>query len=466
MLFSSSLALQGLPAVADEVHRCHDRPATLVGTEDDDTLNGTNNKDVIVGLGGNDTLNGLDDTDLICGGDGSDVIFGGPGFHDELVGEAGDDHLIGNAGEFDEASYLSSPNPVFVDLLIGRAEGVGIDTLVDIQRVVGSPYSDDLIGDQFKNYLLALGGNDRVDGAAGDDHLSGAAGEDVLVGGNGDDSLSGDEWRAEQGPDSMDGGQGSDSVGYGAEDAGTIEANLTKDRVIHENGALDEVVDVENVYAENGPSVLVGDEGPNRLMTSGYRGSTVLGRGGNDYLEGSWGSGTLKGGRGADAIDVDIHWNGIAGNDTVAGGPGRDRIITGLGNKKIDGGKGKDTVDFSWLESVHVDLVRGTATGQAFPYEPHVTLAKVENVIGTGRYGELGPDILVGDSNANKLIGLNGNDRIFGGEGDDLLRGGSGTDFIDGGNGYDACGSGEETHNCEATAPPYSGTLQNTPRTP
>jgi Ca2+-binding RTX toxin-like protein len=77
---------------------CNGKPATMVGTNGNDSLSGTPAKDVIVGLGGNDTLAGRGGNDLICGGQGNDKLKGGSG-NDNLVGQQGKDALLGGYGK-------------------------------------------------------------------------------------------------------------------------------------------------------------------------------------------------------------------------------------------------------------------------------------------------------------------------------------------------------------------------------
>ncbi len=118
---------------------CLDIPATIVGTNDDDTLVGTNRDDVIVGLGGNDVIVGLNGNDLICGGAGQDTILGGNGL-DALYGGDGDDTLQGDNGK---------------DVIDGGA------------------------------------GNDTIEGGNGEDTIDGGDGDhDVCDGGNGMDNVS------------------------------------------------------------------------------------------------------------------------------------------------------------------------------------------------------------------------------------------------------------------------------------
>lgn len=76
---------------------CDGRPATIVGTNGNDTLRGTSRADVIDARGGHDRIVGRGGNDIICGGDGNDTIYGAGG-QDRLHGGAGRDSLDGGAG--------------------------------------------------------------------------------------------------------------------------------------------------------------------------------------------------------------------------------------------------------------------------------------------------------------------------------------------------------------------------------
>ena len=52
--------------------------------------------------------------------------------------------------------------------------GAGLDTLIGIERLIGSSGNDTLTGDSLAN---------RIDGGAGDDTIDGGAGNDILIGG-------------------------------------------------------------------------------------------------------------------------------------------------------------------------------------------------------------------------------------------------------------------------------------------
>jgi Ca2+-binding RTX toxin-like protein len=154
--------------------------ANITGTAGDDELNGTAGNDLIRGLGGNDrlfgeagddTLEGGDGNDRLYGGEGNDILEGGEGDRDRLRGGAGDDTLDGGAGDRDRAEYGDDPAGVIANLATGTAtDGWGdTDTLIGIERLVGSGFADTLTGDDGDNLLRGGMGDDVIDGGGGRD---------------------------------------------------------------------------------------------------------------------------------------------------------------------------------------------------------------------------------------------------------------------------------------------------------
>ena len=71
----------------------------------------------------------------------------------------------------------------------------------------------------------------------------------------------------------------------------------------------------------------------------------ILGRGGDDEIDGDDGSDRLFGGKGDDDIDGDDGDDrlfGGAGNDDLDGDDGQDRLAGGRGDDTLDGGAGND----------------------------------------------------------------------------------------------------------------------------
>jgi RTX calcium-binding nonapeptide repeat (4 copies) len=215
------------PVAQAQGRLCFAREATITGTDGPDILQGTPGNDVILGLGGDDVVFGGKGNDRICSGGGADSITGGPGAdridgnadadtiaagggkdlanggtgndsigggsgRDRLVGQGGSDVLDGGGGR-DWVGYFLARGDVRANLSTHRASGEGLDTIVHVEDLEGSPYDDVLVGDAGRNeidggngsdVLLGYDATDRLLGGRGDDTLRGGAGADVL-----DDSL-------------------------------------------------------------------------------------------------------------------------------------------------------------------------------------------------------------------------------------------------------------------------------------
>lgn len=165
---------------------------TIAGANDAPTITGTSGNDTLIGTGDNDIVTGLEGHDVIDGGVGNDSLSGGDG-SDYLIGGDGND-LIDGGADNDAAVYDGAASGVVVDLTVqGVAQntgGGGIDTLISIEHLVGSHYSDTLIGDTSDNTLFDVyGGDDQLFGNDGNDYLLSGQGNDTLDGGLGTDTL-------------------------------------------------------------------------------------------------------------------------------------------------------------------------------------------------------------------------------------------------------------------------------------
>jgi Ca2+-binding RTX toxin-like protein len=261
---------------------CLGEPATLVGTDGNDTITGTSGDDVIAVLGGDDVVvsGGSSDYDLVCGGDGNDSLIstaGGEAFIEWTVvsGDAGNDRIQGNRETITEADYEESPEPVTVNLGAGTESGWGNDTLIRVDIADGSQFNDVLTGSDQE--FEGLYGN------AGDDTISGLGGVDYLGG--------------EAGTNSIDGGPGSDWLDYWDAPSGA-RVDLAK-RTAASGWGTDSFRSMENVYGSKHADTFIGNAGPNRFS----------GNKGNDRLYGAKGKDVLLGQDGRDRAD---------------GGPARD----------------------------------------------------------------------------------------------------------------------------------------------
>lgn len=134
----------------------------------------------VIKADGTDTLTGITH---IKGGAGNDTLAGG-GY---LAGGAGNNTLMGY-GTDAYAHYNQTNGRVVVDLRQdAHGEGHttsngfgGNDTLINIDNVIGSRFSDDIFGNNNDNIIKAGAGDDRIYGSLGNDIIDGEGGNDTL----------------------------------------------------------------------------------------------------------------------------------------------------------------------------------------------------------------------------------------------------------------------------------------------
>lgn len=398
LLAGTAAAMVGGSAASSQTGpRCHDREATIVGSEGDDVIEGTDRNDVIVALHGDDEIAADFGHDVVCAGPGNDAVRGGLGFDlvsgdegddtvsgggdpdqidggdgaDALSGDDGDDHVTGGAG-FDEidggagvdwASARDLDVPATVDLSAGVIAALAdSDVLTGIENGEGTPFDDTLTGNETPNHLR---------GGDGADSLTGAQADDVLEGSAGADSLSGDDGR---------------------------------DTASYEFALAPVVVSLEEQSASG--------EGEDTLDSI----ENVTGGFYDDRLTGSSGGNVISGGWGEDLLD---------------GGPGSDRFVPGLLDDRVVGGSGRDWM--LYVDSpgpVHATMRRAETMGEGVD-----TYESIEVVSGSNYPG----DVIRGDGGPNTLYGGAGADRLYGAGGRDYLVGGPMKDVLSGGGGRDSC---------------------------
>lgn len=156
-----------------------------------DTVNGSSGADKLRGYAGNDTVKGNAGNDHVAGNSGNDKLYGGDG-DDVLTGGGGSNLVDGGAGS-DTSSYAWMTTAAKVSLAVGTAQTIAVggpvDTLLGIENLEGSNYSDTLTGNSLANLIKGLGGNDIINTGSGNDTLIGGGGKDVLTGGTGKDAF-------------------------------------------------------------------------------------------------------------------------------------------------------------------------------------------------------------------------------------------------------------------------------------
>jgi len=337
-------------------------------TSFDDVLVGGPANNILTGRAGDNTLVGGPGDDSLEGGEETDVYHGGPGF---------DEVLYFNEAEDVTVTLDGKPN----DGKPGEHDSVGSD----VEKVLGGPGDDTLIGNGKANTLAGFSGDDVLRGGGGNDLLTNFAnapdGDDEYFGGPGNDTV-------------LEGIRGGDQV--------LSIDGVANDRVVGgPPGDLDNIhLDVENVIG-----------GPN-----------------DDRITGSPAANRLEGG---------------LGDDTLIGLGGGDTLLPGGGVDTANGGPGLDTASFEdSTAAITADLLAHSATGNGDD-----SLPGIERLAGSAfndhLIGSLGPNRLAGAEGEDRLQGLAGNDVLLGGLGGDTLDGGADTDTC-----VQGPGTGPVTH-CE-----------------
>lgn len=151
------------------------------------TLTLTDDQAIIANaFAGADNIKGATHNDYLKGFGGDDL----------LKGAAGKDWLDGGVGSHDAADYAEKAAAVEVKLdgstwVSVKVNGIGEDTIRNIENIAGGSGSDKLTGDNVATLLKGNAGNDLLLGAGGADTLTGGWGNDTLSGGAGRDLLTG-----------------------------------------------------------------------------------------------------------------------------------------------------------------------------------------------------------------------------------------------------------------------------------
>ena len=388
LAFFAAQALAAAAGPAEEVHRCHGREATIVGTSGDDVLRGTPQRDVIWAGPGNDTIYGSLGNDLICGGGGDDVIHGGRGNDevfggrgaDRVFGDLGDDRVTGGAGSYDDVAGglgidTVSGGPGDYDLVHGDygydrmsggpgkhdiasfatavagGKGTGIWASLRGHLARGDGHDrlyefEDLEGSAFRDTLIGNGGPNEIDGSPGNDTLIGGGGRDSLDGGQGTDACRGVQGRTIScGPEAPpqgsayvqvdeapNGGGGVQIVGGAGPDDIAVSFDQTtetlsvdaKARLAVGPGCIHPIGPGKHPV-ERPKQVECPLDGPDRWLMAD------LGPGNDRFLV-----------KGSLVAVGSVRVNGGEGNDVIHGGPEDDLFEAGPGSDRLYGGDGAD----------------------------------------------------------------------------------------------------------------------------
>ncbi|WP_347312610.1 beta strand repeat-containing protein [Defluviimonas sp. SAOS-178_SWC] len=444
-------------------------------------IEGTAFNDTITGAAGDQNLQGGDGNDLLIGLDGNDVFQGG----------AGNDTLNGGIGTRDRVDYNRDAQNgggagVRVDLALGTAtDGFGnSDTLIGIERVIGTDSKDTLLGNAQDNDLSGRSGNDFMTGGAGDDYFEGGAGNDTIRGGTGWDFMS-LYW---------DNPTSGIVVNFTSAGDGNTTDGL---------GGNDTFFDIEGVEGTALNDRMVGNIGDQQFR--GQEGNdTLIGQAGDDYFQPGSGNDQIFGGADWDTIAYDrdsqaasgilvnfsaigtgtiVDWNGdtdtfggierirgtdfndtmngSAGDESFEAGYGNDRLVgqagddyfePGAGIDQIFGGAGWDTISYKDDQQASAGILvnfSGVGNGSIVDWNGNTdTFGGIERIratnFGDTINGSAGDERFDGHGGDDSLSGAGGNDQLSGGDGNDTLSGGAGDDYFEAGAGSDTINGGAD----------------------
>ncbi len=414
------------------------------------------------GGAGNDIVTAGSGDNELHGGAGDDQLHGGSGSN-SFYGDAGNDLLDGGAGYYNVAYYIDASAGVYIDLRLQGAQdtiGAGVDTLINIDRVRGSAFADQLNGSDATDTLDdSAGGNDSIFGNGGDDDISVlrtvdmAASTILLSGGDGDDSIRFDGYLRDNDVVTLNGGAGRDTI-----------YSTTASRTTIDAGTDDDHLYIGTLSGSYAVSLGTGIDTLELASTSGefpVAGAITV----SDFAAGA----------GGDVLDVWLWASSALTNITTYLNPFSDghlRLIQSgvdtLLQADRDGGSDSFTTVMTFQNATAAAF---TADNGIF-YDPSGRVSGLiiagyedEDALiggnyadllrgnggndtisgGTGNdqlYGNLGDDLLYGNQDDDTIYGGQGNDTLYGGQGSDVLYGGVGDDRLFGNLGDDTMDGG------------------------
>lgn len=460
------------------------------------TYDGGPGDDIVYGQRGNDTLRGGEGNDQLFGGIGDDLLQGGPGNDrlaggfgaDAIDGESGDDYVHGDGtidrirdsgGGVDTLSYASGITPgfgagidtgaagfppssegrgVYLNLAAAGLNGNngvapfggGVDEVSgqDFESIIGTPFSDYIVGGSSAQTIHGGGGADVLVGSGPLD--GGPDGDNVDPGGvdpADPDKVSVGLMTAPGGPYSrvyLTGSEGADTVtvGYSPTLVGFALSGGSFDQAAAAAAGCSATATQAAcpLAAPLDSLVLAGMGGNDAISAPGFPSSTTV------ILLGGQGGDALAGGDGSEDVLVDGPdsagggdiLNGLGGDDALLHNAGADQLFGGPGSdlflsdsvcdgNAISGGPDRDNASWARFdEGVGVNLGSGLAGRPSGGETPICgggldSLREIEDLEGSNS-----ADAFYGDGGPNQLLGHDGPDVYHAAAGADTILANSG----------------------------------------
>jgi Ca2+-binding RTX toxin-like protein len=398
-----------------------------------------NNQDFLYTVGrttftGVNGIEGSDYDDYLKGGASTNgEAYSGITSYQSFSPRGGNDTVDGGIGN-DIVSYRSSPNAIRVDLSKPTAQVTNDgwnnqDTLINIERVDGSNYSDVMVGGTAKIWFKGNAGDDTIiGGSASDDHVTYAnyripdyKGVIVDLGGTSTVLT----------PAQLSLKPITTSYSYTPSGGGASDPISITGWAIDGSGDIDLLARIENVSGSDWDDVIVGSNQNNELS----------GRAGADTIDGAGGVDWVTYGNAEQGVKVDLQRSiaendgfgysdvlynieniiGSGWSDSLVGSTSDNELQGEFGNDTLSGGGGNDTfviqnsyeyVDPNELEQ---DQVLDFNAGDKLRFETAVTLGNSRSQLTTGQ-------IFIESSTDGAVVYL-GRDSTLGADMSILLRG-------------------------------------------
>ena len=277
-----------------------------------------------------------------------------------LVNSPGNDVQVGSVALQDTVSYVSA-NAVTVSLAIAAQQntgGAGLDTLTNIENLIGGNFNDDLAGNFKKNVL---------NGGEGNDILRGGAGNDTMIGGLGNDT-------------------------FVVSEAGDIVREYVNEGTDQVNSSVSYTLplNVENLLLTGTQAINGAGNDLSNIITGNSAANQLNGNDGHDTINGREGADNMSGGAGFDSYIVDN-----------AG----DTII-----ENFDAGTDKISSSVTYTLPLNVENLVLTGTAVINGTGNNLSNSLTGNSANNQLNGSDGNDILNGGLGTNTLTGGVGND--------------------------------------------------------